>query len=174
MIKVDYGRFRREQLERDFYRCVDQLSHASIQDTSSVRELLADCEQSVMDYEMSLAARPNVGETRPRELSRYIARCKACGTATSTLADSDHTMLTAKIEGAPYARHINSGALQYVNAYLCMPCRKCGGLRVAKRVFGVYSSREKCGARCRNATGFDCECQCSGLNHGKGYDPSEE
>jgi hypothetical protein len=27
-------------------------------------------------------------------------------------------------------------------------------------------SNHKCGARCMNATGFQCECSCGGKNHG--------
>ena len=29
-------------------------------------------------------------------------------------------------------------------------------------------SLHKCGPRCLNATGFQCECSCGGKNHGKG------
>jgi hypothetical protein len=29
-------------------------------------------------------------------------------------------------------------------------------------------SNHKCGPRCLNATGFQCECQCNGKNHGAG------
>lgn len=35
-----------------------------------------------------------------------------------------------------------------------------------KRINGVYSDSIKCNAKCMNATGPNCACQCAGENHG--------
>jgi len=42
-------------------------------------------------------------------------------------------------------------------------------LPVTRTIF--YKSRpslHKCGAKCLHAKGHDCECECGGVNHGKG------
>jgi hypothetical protein len=48
------------------------------------------------------------------------------------------------------------------------PCPSCGKrLRVvAQAVMGRYSESRKCDTRCTSATGYNCECQCGGRNHG--------
>lgn len=41
---------------------------------------------------------------------------------------------------------------------------------ITRRIFFKSNpSLHKCGARCVNAKGHDCECSCGGANHGKGY-----
>jgi hypothetical protein len=36
-------------------------------------------------------------------------------------------------------------------------------------VAGTYNPKEKCGAKCHNAKGPNCDCSCKGENHGKNY-----
>lgn len=42
----------------------------------------------------------------------------------------------------------------------------CGKKRKAKIVVGKYSEKILCDERCMSATGYKCECQCGGKNHG--------
>lgn len=48
-------------------------------------------------------------------------------------------------------------------------CEGCGASVVLKAVRGVYSDKTPCDDRCQYAIGDDCECACSGTNHGLGY-----
>lgn len=42
-------------------------------------------------------------------------------------------------------------------------------LHAERRVeYKAHPSLHKCGPRCMNAQGFQCECACGGKNHGKG------
>lgn len=45
----------------------------------------------------------------------------------------------------------------------------CGAYMEARPIRGRYSAAHKCGSRCTHAKSGDCECQCGGTNHGKGY-----
>jgi hypothetical protein len=49
-------------------------------------------------------------------------------------------------------------------------CSCCGLRHAAERriVRPAVASNHKCGGRCLNAKGGDCECACGGANHGKG------
>lgn len=42
-----------------------------------------------------------------------------------------------------------------------------------EQVYGTKNTEVKCGAKCRAATGPNCECSCGGANHGAGYDSEE-
>lgn len=48
-------------------------------------------------------------------------------------------------------------------------CPKCGRLIYGNAIEGTYNPNVKCGAKCRNATGPNCECSCAGENHGDNY-----
>ena len=48
-------------------------------------------------------------------------------------------------------------------------CESCGELNQGNAVTGQHNGEIKCGARCRNATGGDCECSCGGANHGTAH-----
>lgn len=49
-------------------------------------------------------------------------------------------------------------------------CTGCDGHSWSWAVVeGSFSESVKCGARCRNAVGPSCECQCSGENHATGH-----
>jgi len=46
-------------------------------------------------------------------------------------------------------------------------CPNCHSRHVEGNVVkGTYSESYKCDARCMNAKGEDCQCQCAGANHG--------
>lgn len=47
-------------------------------------------------------------------------------------------------------------------------CPKCDRYRDSTIVNGRVGSH-KCDARCTNATGSNCECQCGGKHHGAGW-----
>jgi hypothetical protein len=50
-------------------------------------------------------------------------------------------------------------------------CEGCGEWNrfTFKVVQGYFRESVACGAKCRNAIGPSCECQCSGENHGMGH-----
>lgn len=49
-------------------------------------------------------------------------------------------------------------------------CPTCGSIFIKSQpIKGHYSKDHKCDARCENATGPNCECQCGGENHGKAH-----
>lgn len=55
------------------------------------------------------------------------------------------------------------------NARVPVRCPQCDGLMTSAVVRGSYSQTRKCDPRCTSATGFNCECQCSGQNHGAAH-----
>lgn len=50
------------------------------------------------------------------------------------------------------------------------PCPTCAAPMYGDAVHGRYSATRKCDPRCTGATGFDCECQCGGKNHGADHE----
>lgn len=49
-------------------------------------------------------------------------------------------------------------------------CPLCGDRHRARRiVYAANPSRHTCSAKCRTATGPNCECSCGGRNHGAGF-----
>jgi len=104
---------------------------------------------------------------------RWIAKCKACGIATSRTSSADearrapqgsNVYVYAQPKGAP---HLN------VEGAFVIDCRQCHKPRRATEIRGRYSAKEVCSAKCTSSTGFTCECQCSGKNHGRMFDPGE-
>jgi len=50
-------------------------------------------------------------------------------------------------------------------------CPKCKANHIWVK-WGIVKgkrSEQPCDARCTNAKGFDCQCSCAGLNHGRGF-----
>lgn len=81
------------------------------------------------------------------------------------------------IEDVPGAR-----SLRFVNAIglpqsspphrKCPHCDKDGFttfMLSGKLINGRFSAKRKCDARCLNAKGPNCECQCGGANHGSNW-----
>jgi hypothetical protein len=94
-------------------------------------------------------------------MNRYNTKgCKHCGTKTSILASFNGRDLTSDKGDALRLVVIGGDEAAWV------PCRGCGKLRIAKKVFGVMRADIKCDGRCRSATGHNCECSCGGANHG--------
>lgn len=103
-------------------------------------------------------------------LSR-IGKCLSCkkvsrrdytATRTETVG---HGMF--RRETAIYGREVNGG---FLRASLDCQCPRCGAREWhAKRLEGRFNAGVKCNARCQGATGHDCECQCGGANHGRGF-----
>jgi hypothetical protein len=54
-----------------------------------------------------------------------------------------------------------------VNAKTFGHCPDHGTYRLERG--GGYKNDTKCGARCRNATGPNCDCSCGGHNHGMSH-----
>lgn len=73
----------------------------------------------------------------------------------------------------------NDGGSEFVQTVLArgwyqlaaVKCPDHGGRKVvAKQVAGVRNDDVKCNARCTSARRADCECSCSGANHGADWD----
>lgn len=96
--------------------------------------------------------------------SRYIAKCKACGCATSGVTGGQHMrrMKNDPARSGDVYTHEPSGSI-------VLDCRLCGKPRCANPVRGTYSARHTCSARCLSSTGTVCECSCAGKNHGAAH-----
>lgn len=49
-------------------------------------------------------------------------------------------------------------------------CELCGRTMIGQVINGVKNKTVKCDHRCTSATGHNCECSCSGRNHGADHD----
>jgi hypothetical protein len=97
-------------------------------------------------------------------------------TATATLgqaalfATEDEAATTRLFARCPYCHRtvtVNVPAGE-VNAamYAGLRCRCGRTTRTIARIKASHHAGVRCDARCRNATGPDCECSCAGANHG--------
>lgn len=96
--------------------------------------------------------------------TRYIAKCKKCNCATSTLA-TNVGRADADMGAMFYDEKGESGVI----GNLVIRCRSCNRARRAVAVQGKFSARHECNARCLASTGPSCECSCGGKNHGASY-----
>lgn len=84
--------------------------------------------------------------------SRYVAKCRNCGTGNA------HDVFSM------------AEAVEFINYYLdrsAYLCRSCGRhISTWTKVQGRFSPARQCDDRCTSATGYKCECQCGGRNHG--------
>ena len=94
-------------------------------------------------------------ETRP---TRYTGRCSTCKRHISALK------LATVDTGRGYYAEGDIAAHPLSNGVILVPC--CGRDRELRPVRGTFSASKKCSARCKAATGHDCDCQCAGRNHG--------
>lgn len=92
---------------------------------------------------------------------RYTAKCKSCNAVTSTAVDH-----AAGNFGAMFVDR--KGECGVIGDY-AIRCSSCGKARRAFGVFGKFSSKHKCGAKCLASKGPTCECSCGGKNHGASY-----
>ena len=86
-------------------------------------------------------------------LTAYLGR----PSTSSTLLAEDRT------------REISLGRDMDVKRALYRAC-PCGSIKVTVNlVRGTHNPDKACDARCTNATGPDCECSCTGANHGAAH-----
>jgi len=97
--------------------------------------------------------------------SRYIAKCKACNCATSTLATTVAAGSFVDMGRMFYDEKGESGV--YGNPVI--RCCKCNKARRATQVVGKFSAKHECNAKCLASTSGKCECSCGGKNHGASY-----
>ena len=86
----------------------------------------------------------------------YVSTRRSMGTDKMGVTRWTEAVLTRVVDGA--ARSLSADAW----------CDACRGYRKAATVVGRVSAH-KCGARCTHAKGGDCECECGGANHGRGW-----
>jgi hypothetical protein len=96
---------------------------------------------------MTITAQPTLDELlfpEPEHAPRYLGRCPVTG-----------------CKSRPANRHN-----RYDNTHRC-PSH--GRAYVWHEIAGTYSHTRRCDDRCIYARGPDCECSCSGANHGRGW-----
>lgn len=96
--------------------------------------------------------------------TRWIAKCRTCKVATSTLASNvnhAHEDLGAMFRDEKG----ESGCF----GDFVIRCRCCGKPRRSQSVRGTYSAVHVCSAKCMSSTGTRCECSCAGKNHGAAH-----
>lgn len=113
----------------------------------------------------------------------YIGRCYNCRRAASTsvvgIAPSEVTthgvglaagkVFVNTVYSATTAAGIGLRAFKHADGTFSVSAAcKCGWHVTCQPVRGRVS-HHKCGPKCVNATGHDCECQCGGKNHGRGH-----
>lgn len=133
------------------------------------RERKAKLDEEARKHEWKMKAR-EAEEADRYAMHRFIGKCKACGTNTSTLAQLTSWKDTAGRTTWGYLdEHGKQLAESKVTQGPSIPCRNCGKMIHPKQVHGVYKADEECGAKCQSAKGPNCECKCKGLNHGKAW-----
>jgi hypothetical protein len=103
----------------------------------------------------------------------FVGRCKKCETVLRFVAPVHHRYLAQLGYGRAATvtvRSIPGGKTQEGYARLFVKC-SCGSERSVEchLIVGCHSDKHQCGTRCLNATGPNCECSCSGANHGSGH-----
>jgi hypothetical protein len=104
----------------------------------------------------------------------YIGKCKTCKAPVRADVNEER-----RREEASYLHGVSYPSKTYYNTYglgwynhpakiITWPCPSCGRPAKLSRMAITYNEKTKCGARCRNATGPNCECSCRGVNHGRG------
>ena len=96
--------------------------------------------------------------------TRYIAKCKACKVATSTLASNVN--YANEDLGAMFRDEKGESGC---GGNFAIRCRCCGKARRAEPVRGKFSAKHRCSAKCLSSTGTVCECSCAGKNHGASH-----
>jgi hypothetical protein len=120
-------------------------------------------------------------EWTPGAVSRWIGKCRHCKKAARVDVRQD-IQLTWEWFSADKAycskrtyqyEALTLGATHHMSHngnYVLMTCDCLPSMYfTCKRIEGVYSDSVKCNAKCMNATGPSCECQCAGEHHGAGH-----
>jgi hypothetical protein len=111
-------------------------------------------------------------------MRRYVGRCQSCksGVARDVVGYEQELVKTAG--DGMYARAVRetrftAGEAQdgcsVSSVYGVRAQCGCGGFVSLEAVRGTYKAGHKCDARCLNATGPSCECECGGANHGANH-----
>lgn len=117
-------------------------------------------------------------ESRSEQDGHAIVRCKTCkrkGTLafrvvliTTAFNGRMHQRQEAVINDRTMSmRDYNDLAHKLHNAVTDCPCGTPA--LTVKMIKGFFVQDIACGPRCLNAIGPDCECSCSGTNHGSGH-----
>lgn len=101
----------------------------------------------------------------------FVGRCKRCKASARFDAERIVTPLGVdrwgcKLQRVEYRAPWCGARLEQPNnnGSLSVRCL-CGGFAYFFPLIGREGT-QKCGARCRNSTGYVCECKCKGANHG--------
>lgn len=104
----------------------------------------------------------------------YIGKCKTCKIPVRADVNEQRQRSEASyLHGVSYSSktYYNTNGLGWYDhpaKIISWPCSNCGRPAKLTRMAVTYNEKTKCGARCRNATGPNCECSCRGVNHGRG------
>jgi hypothetical protein len=95
------------------------------------------------------------------------------------ITKTSRVILTCKNPDCKQTRAVDyiTGTLKNIDVHTCPVCkgqRTENGKRTfysmkASYVKGTLDTTHKCDARCMNAKGQDCVCECGGENHGKSF-----
>lgn len=109
---------------------------------------------------------PTISERKGTQAERWIYRCK-CGETRRVEASYDWIETTSQLPdgGRIYREVTRRYTGERPGAVKCA----CGRMVYGAPVKGTLNEHKKCGARCYNAKGGDCDCQCAGANHGSGH-----
>jgi hypothetical protein len=105
--------------------------------------------------------------------STFLGRCKRCKTPRRIDAPEvsrERRQLGYGRTEVKVFRALPSGRKIEGAAHFFVPCETCAAAGVERHVCMTRlqgsKSEHVCGAKCRNSTGFVCECSCGGANHG--------
>jgi len=101
--------------------------------------------------------------TRTEKTVNLMYRCRSCKSARRITVKKIYTRTTYD-EGYYPTDHKTTYYKDDQSQWI-ETC-SCGFVMQYKEIKGFHSDKHKCGARCLNAIGPNCECSCSGENHG--------
>lgn len=126
---------------------------------------------------------PNA-DLKPVELRSMLSRIGKCH-ACKKVSRKDYTATRVERVGTGMFRHDatvyglehqsyyadgSPASVVFIRAGRDYCCPRCGEQAWSSKVIeGRFNAAVKCNARCQGATGHDCECQCGGANHGRGF-----
>lgn len=102
------------------------------------------------------------------ERVRFNGRCRKCRAAVSLLVPAVRMRDYRGVETVSTRAYTARGTLTAPSSGMSTACQ-CGARVAVNRVQGNYDPGVRCDARCENATGTKCDCQCGGLNHGAAH-----
>lgn len=119
----------------------------------------------------------------PKQINRYRGEFRAQGAARRWVGCCKGCKAPVKLDGTPVldargdAAVIGVDGLLYTTRVLnthelVLVAHTCGRWAFVRPVVDggkPDSKRHRCGARCTNATGPNCDCKCRGANHGSNH-----